>query len=186
MKNLKYYLSLLYPPHIWIPIIFYLLSTNKKIIKSDMYRWCQATGVYINSPIQQLSYLLLFDKPFRNLFYRRLGQIGKYINIILSGENTLFITSAPIGHGLFIRHGYATFINSKYIGKNCTIHQCTTIGDSGKGIPTIGDNVTIGAGCIILGPITIGNNVTIAAGSIVVNDVPSNSTVIGHKAIIKK
>lgn len=66
------------------------------------------------------------------------------------------------------------------------VNQNVTIGHSGKGIPEIGDNVHIGAGAIVIGPIKIGNNVRIGAGAIVVNDIPDNSVVISNKAHILK
>lgn len=184
--KLKYLISGIYPPHIWLPIFSYFFSKNKQKIKEDVHQWVIYTNMKPIGFFHTLSHLLVFEKPFRNLYYRRIGSFGKILNILIPGEKTLFITPHEIGGGFFIRHGYATFVNSYKIGKNCTIHQCTTIGDSGKGIPTIGNNVVIGTGAIILGPITIGDNVTISAGAIIVNDVPSNSIVIGNKATIIK
>lgn len=186
LNNLKYFISGIYPPHIWIPLISYIFSSNKEKIQKDVKQWIIYTNMRHLGFIHSLSHLLVFEKPFRNIYYRRIGLIGKFLNILIPGEKTLFITPHEIGGGFFIRHGYATFINSYKIGENCTVHQCTTIGDSGKGIPTIGNNVTIGTGAIILGPITIGDNVTISAGAIVVNDIPSNCIVIGNKAKIIK
>lgn len=185
--RIKYWIAGIYPPHIWIHILLYTMSKNKNIIKQDVIQWVLNMKIKDIGFFQQLSYLLIFEKPFRNLFYKRLGLLGKFLNFIIPGERTLYLTPHEIGGVFFIRHGYATFVNSFKIGINCTIHQCTTIGDSGKGIPTIGNNVIIGTGAIIIGPITIGDNVTISAGAIVVNDIPSNCIVYGNKAtIIKK
>lgn len=186
MEKFKYFISGIYPPYIWMHIIAYFFSSKKHIIKEDIEQWKRHTGMKEMSLIHKLSHLLVFEKPFRNLFYRRIGSAGKFINVLIPGEKTLFLTPHEIGGGFFIRHGYATFVNTFKVGKNCIIHQCTTIGDSGKGIPTIGNNVEIGTGAIILGPITIGDNVTIAAGAIVVDDIPANSVVIGNKATIVK
>lgn len=185
--KIKYMISGMYPPHIWIHILLYMASKNKKTIKEDIIQWAYHMKIKKVSFLHQLSYLLVFEKPFRNLFYKRIGSIGKLINFFVPGEKTLYLTPREIGGGFFIRHGYATFVNSNKIGNNCTIHQCTTIGDSGKGIPSIGNNVVIGTGAIIIGPITIGDNVTIAAGALVVDNIPSNSVVYGNKATtIKK
>ena len=70
------------------------------------------------------------------------------------------------------------------IGKNCTILHQVTIGLkdwSGEVGPTIGDNVFIGAGAKIIGPIHIGNNVKIGANAVVICDVPDNTTVVCQK-----
>ena len=69
------------------------------------------------------------------------------------------------------------------IGKNVTIYQGVTLGgvsaNPGKRHPTIGDNVIIGAGSKILGPLNIGENTKIGANSVVIDDIPENSTVVG-------
>jgi len=69
------------------------------------------------------------------------------------------------------------------IGSDCKIYQNVTIGSrNGSHPPTIGNNVLIGAGAVILGEITIGNNVKIGANAIVVKDVPDNAVVMGPAA----
>jgi serine O-acetyltransferase len=99
---------------------------------------------------------------------------------------------AKIGRGFFIDHGMGVVIGSTAeIGKNCTMFHAVTLGGtgkhSGKRHPTIGDNVFIGAGSILLGPIKVGNNVKIGADTIVVNkNIPSNSTVVGTPGVIVK
>lgn len=186
-NSLKYFISGIYPPHIWFSLLLFLRCKNKQKIREDVKQWVIHCHMRDMNFMHTLSHLLIFEKPFRNIFYRRIGTIGKILTVLMPGEKTLFITPHEIEGGFFIRHGYATFVNTKRIGKNCILHQCTTIGDNGKGgIPSIGDNVTIGTGAIILGDITIGNNVTIAAGAIVVFNVPDNSVVIGDKARIYK
>ncbi len=72
------------------------------------------------------------------------------------------------------------------IGKNVTIFQNVTIGQSKEKYPMIGDNVIIGAGANIIGDVKIGNNIRIGAGAVVTFDVPDNSTVVGQKARILK
>lgn len=92
---------------------------------------------------------------------------------------------AEIGRRVFIDHGDGVVIGeTTIIGDDVTIYQGVTLGgtgkDTGKRHPTIGSNVTIGAGAKVLGPITIGNNCKIGAGSIVLKDVPDNCTVVGN------
>ena len=100
---------------------------------------------------------------------------------------------AEIGRRVFIDHGDGVVIGeTTIIGNDVTIYQGVTLGGTGKDIgkrhPTIGSNVTIGAGAKVLGPITIGNNVKIGAGSIVLKDVPDNCTVVGNpgRVVVKK
>lgn len=86
-------------------------------------------------------------------------------------------------------HGLNGIIISPYakIGSNITIFHQVTIADDAKDFhnaPTIGDNVMIGAGAILIGKITIGNNVKIGAGAIVVENIPDNAVVVGGKARI--
>ncbi|MNG29745.1 Serine acetyltransferase [compost metagenome] len=70
------------------------------------------------------------------------------------------------------------------IGENCVIRQGVTIGNrkSGDDVPTIGDNVDIGAGAVIIGKIKIGDNVKIGANAVVLKDVPDNCTAVGNPA----
>jgi serine O-acetyltransferase len=91
---------------------------------------------------------------------------------------------AVIGKGFFIDHGMGVVIGeTSEIGENVTIYHGVTLGGTsftkGKRHPTIGNNVTIGAGAKILGPLTVGDNSKVGANSVVIRDVPSNSTVVG-------
>src|SRR4051794_17826589 len=93
--------------------------------------------------------------------------------------------SADIGCGLFIDHGAGVVIGeTAEIGDNVTLYQGVTLGGtgfaSGKRHPTVQDNVTIGSGAKLLGPITIGHGAKIGANSVVITDVPPNSTVVGN------
>lgn len=94
---------------------------------------------------------------------------------------------ATIGKGLFIDHGMGVVIGeTAEIGENVVLYHGVTLGgtgkDKGKRHPTVGDNVIIGAGAKVLGPITIGNNAKIGANSVVLIDVPSGATAVGNKA----
>ncbi|MBR1736877.1 MAG: serine O-acetyltransferase [Firmicutes bacterium] len=94
---------------------------------------------------------------------------------------------AVIGRGVFIDHGMAVVIGETCeIGDNVLIYQGVTLGgtgkETGKRHPTIGNNVMVGAGARVLGPIKIGDNVKIGAGSVVLKDMHSNSTVVGIPA----
>jgi serine O-acetyltransferase len=93
--------------------------------------------------------------------------------------------SARIGREFFIDHGTGVVIGeTAEIGDRVTLYQGVTLGGTGfargKRHPTIQDNVTIGSGAKLLGPITVGHGAKIGANSVVVHDVPPNSTVVGN------
>ena len=96
---------------------------------------------------------------------------------------------AKIGRKLFIDHGMGiVFGETTEIGDNCTIYHGVTLGgtgkDTGKRQPTLGDNVLIGAGAKVLGPVYIGDNVRVGAGSVVLKNLPANATAVGVPAEI--
>jgi serine O-acetyltransferase len=93
--------------------------------------------------------------------------------------------ASQIGQGLFIDHGAGVVIGeTAEIGNDVTLYQGVTLGGTGfatgKRHPTVQDNVTIGSGAKLLGPITIGHGAKIGANSVVITDVPPNSTVVGN------
>jgi serine O-acetyltransferase len=93
--------------------------------------------------------------------------------------------AAHIGPGLFIDHGMGVVIGeTARVGQDVTLYQSVTLGGTGfatgKRHPTVEDNVTIGAGATLLGPITVGHGSKIGAGSVVIHDVPPLSTVVGN------
>src|SRR5213083_2337520 len=92
---------------------------------------------------------------------------------------------ATIGSGLFIDHGMGVVIGeTAEIGDDVTLYQGVTLGGTGfatgKRHPTVEDNVTIGSGAKLLGPIRIGHGSKIGANSVVIHDVPPHSTVVGN------
>lgn len=98
--------------------------------------------------------------------------------------------SADIGSGLMIAHVGTIVIGGRtQMGKNCDIRQNITIGGnfskvnkSGQTMPIIGDNVSIGAGAVILGPVKIGSNSIIGANAVVIHDIPDNVIAAGNPA----
>lgn len=118
---------------------------------------------------------------------KRQRKIAHWINNRLEDRYTTDIgLGAIIGAGLHIPHHNGIVISSRArIGKNLAIRQNTTIGAkqgmSDTAVITIGDNVDIGAHCLIIGAVTIGDNVTLGAGSFVSKDVKSNVTYITRK-----
>ena len=89
--------------------------------------------------------------------------------------------AAQIGRRFMIDHGMGVVIGeTSIIGDDCLIYQGVTLGmtgkHGGKRHPTLGNNVMVGAGTIVLGDIYVGDNVKVAAGSVVVHDVPAGTT----------
>ena len=105
---------------------------------------------------------------------------------------------AKIGKNLFIDHGMGVVIGeTSEIGNNVTIYHAVTLGGSSPSIdserqrhekrhPTIGDDVVIGSGAQIIGPIKVGNKSRIASNAVVVKDVPDNATMVGIPAKVVK
>ena len=124
-----------------------------------------------------------------NWFYRHgMFFIARWISQWASRKTCVEIHPAvKIGKRFFIDHGTGVVIGeTAVIGDDVTIYQGVTLGgtgkDTGKRHPTIGNNVMIGAGAKVLGPLVIGDNSRIAAGAVVLSDIPSNSTAVGVPA----
>ena len=129
------------------------------------------------------------------LYNKKISKLLKYYYLLKLKKMDAFNTSS-LGNRLdggskfrskpFFPHGIkGIFITDKAeIGKSATIFQQVTIGlkdlSDAKG-PTIGDNVYIGAGAKIIGPIKIGDNVKIGANCVVFQDIPDNATVVVEK-----
>lgn len=141
--------------------------------------------------------VILLYPGFHALFFHRIAHFFYKIKFFfiarLISQISRFLTlieihpGASIGKNLFIDHGCGIVIGETcIIGDNCTIYHSVTLGGTGKDKykrhPNVGNNVMIGAGSKILGPINIGDNVKIGAGSVVVKDVKPNTTIMGNYA----
>jgi serine O-acetyltransferase len=89
-----------------------------------------------------------------------------------------------IGPGFYIGHFGGIVISAKSkIGKNCNVSQGVTLGRANrgrnKGYPTVGDNVYLGPGAKIVGAVKIGNNVAVGANCVVTKDIPDDAVVVG-------
>lgn len=141
--------------------------------------------------------VFLLYPGFHALFYHRVAhwffKRKLFFLARLTSQFSRFMTGieihpgASIGKGLFMDHGMGIVIGeTAEIGDYCTIYHGVTLGgtgkDKGKRHPTIGNNVLIGAGAKLLGPINIGDNAMIGAGSVVLEDVMPDTTITGPKA----
>ena len=124
------------------------------------------------------------------LFGMRLYFLARAVNHLsrfLTGND--IHPGATIGKHLFIDHGWVVIGETAEIGDNVTIYSCVTLGGTnptngkgGKRHPTLCDNVIVGAGAQILGPIVVGKRGRVGANAVVTEDVPEGATMVGVKA----
>jgi serine O-acetyltransferase len=106
-------------------------------------------------------------------------------NVVKVATGVEIHPAAKIGRGLFIDHGSGVVIGeTAEVGDDVTMYQGVTLGGTGfargKRHPTVGDEVMIGSGAKLLGPIGVGARSKIGANSVVIHDVPENATVVGN------
>ena len=138
------------------------------------------------------------------VFFHKIGNFfyvaGFDLIARIISQTTRFFTGieihpgAKIGKNLFIDHGMGVVIGeTSEIGNNVTIYHAVTLGGISPSVesdrqrdakrhPTIGDDVVIGSGAQIIGPVKVGNGSRIAANAVVVNNVPDNATMVGIPA----
>lgn len=124
------------------------------------------------------------------LYRRRLFFLARLVNHLSRWATAIDIhPGAKIGRNFFIDHGFTVIGETAHIGDNVTIYQCVTLGGSnptngkgGKRHPTLLDNVIVGSGAQIIGPVTVGKRARVGASAVVTEDVPEGATMIGVKA----
>lgn len=170
-------------------ILVYLLIKDKTKINADIKRYMESYGITPPEKdiyVKELVYCSSRSKEFLNVFYFRIGKrlakvhLLTVFKMVFPPKRTIGfgIDERYLGKGLFIQHGDSTIIHAHKVGDNLTIYQNVTIGDSGKGYPTIGNNVTICTGAVVLGPIHVGDGAIIGANASVVKDVPSDAVIV--------
>lgn len=131
---------------------------------------------------------LLFYRIAHWLWQKQCQFLARWISALARWFTGIEIhPAATIGKGFFIDHGMGIVIGeTAVIGQNCTLYHGVTLGGisshPGKRHPTLGDNVIIGAGAAVLGPITIASNARVGSNAVVVRNVPSNATAVGVPA----
>ena len=158
-------------------------------------------AIYRNDPAaKNIEFLLYpgFHAIFVHRFIHPLYKVGIPFIPRLISQITRFFTmveihpGAKIGRGFFIDHGAGIVIGeTAEIGENCVLFHNVTLGGTGKHggkrHPTIGNNVVIGTGAIILGPLTVGDNVNIGANTFLyMVDIPDDATVVGTPGYITR
>ncbi len=165
----------------------------------DLYKHHNTTNIKKCSSMFLLFKYIIISKGFRAVFFYRIVHQLYNSNIFLIKDIFLFLNlilnnieisyQAEIGPGLLIPHAQCIVIGSFcIIGNNVTVQQGVTIGanldkvKNGRKYPIIGDNVLLGAGAKIIGPVIIGENSIVGANSVVVKDIPKNSIAVGIPA----
>lgn len=167
------------------------------LIESDLYRH---TG-----KVNTLLFLrnVVFNPGFKYSFWMRMSaHLNRHIlfkcsmyyfaAIMLAHYRDKYGIDIPfttqIGSGLYIGHSGGIVVGATSIGKNFSISQGVTIGQTNrgerKGRPTIGNNVYVGPGAIVIGNIKIGDNVAIGANCVVTKDIPDNAVVTGVTGVV--
>jgi serine O-acetyltransferase len=152
-------------------------------------------SVFLRDPAARSVFEILIAYPgvhalvFHRMSHRLWGWHLKWLARFMSSLARWFTgieihPGAKIGRRFFIDHGMGVVIGeTAEIGDDCTLYHGVTLGGTTwrkeKRHPTLGNNVVIGAGAKILGPVTIGDNARIGSNSVVVKDVPGGATVVG-------
>jgi len=135
---------------------------------------------------------MLFYRLTHRLWLLKLKWLARFISMLARWITGVEIhPGAVIGRRFFIDHGMGVVIGeTAEIGDDCTLYHGVTLGGTtwkkGKRHPTLGNNVVIGAGAKILGPITLGDNVRVGSNSVVVKSVDNAQTVVGVPARVLK
>jgi len=136
------------------------------------------------------AWALAFHRAAHWLFEGELYFLARFVNHLARLLTAIDIhPGAKIGRNFFIDHGFTVIGETAEIGDNVTIYQNVTLGGTnpsdgvpGKRHPTVCDDVVIGSGAQVLGPITIGKGAKIGANSVVTKDVPEGATMVGIPA----
>ncbi len=169
------------------------LSTSARdLILADVVKWCE----YASMPgapegAAAVAAYIAAHRAFRSLLYYRLsGCPSRWIRLMLPAFRaiwrplaTLAFHPDSLGPGCFILHGDSTMVIARSIGSNFVVGQHVVLGFEGAdGYPTIGDDVSIYVGAIVIGDVTVEDGATVGAGAVVVNDVAARETVVGVPA----
>lgn len=182
MRTILYFFGqLLFLPH----VVLFLFSSNKTLIVEDIYARKVKREGWLNH-CYNLSLELLLSRYFRTLFYFRTNGIASKLLRVFYPKYPSFTIDVhtKIGGGMQLAHPYSTILNAEKIGQNVYVNHLVTLGEKDGKKPTIGNNVQLHAGCIIIGGVIIGDNAIIGAGAVVVKDVPQNGIAVGNPARI--
>ncbi len=177
----------------YMPLLpIYFLARRGLPVERDVVQAFVASGGSTREHPGAIDVLeMLSRREYRSVRYTRLrsgnarlAAIAALLRHIYPGQIALEISSARIGPGLSVVHGFATIVVARRIGCDCMIAQQVTIGfkDPERPPPIIGDRVSVQAGAIVLGEIEVGHDAVIGAGAVVLSDVPAYAVMVGVPA----
>lgn len=164
------------------------------LIRSDLARYTSAEPAFVEyartalrNPGFLASVILRVQQGSVAKGHSRRASAARHLSLALTGAD--FVPGCDVGPGLLLNHPSGVVLgNGASVGSNCTILQNVTLGErfvDGRGAhdyPTVGDEVTLGAGACVLGAVKIGNGATVGANSVVLTDVPDMSLAVGTPA----
>jgi serine O-acetyltransferase len=162
-----------------------MLNTLREDIQAIFHRDPAARSVWEVVACYPGLHALWFYRVGHWFWTHRLNFLGRLTSQIGRAFTGIEIhPGAKIGRGFFIDHGMGVVIGeTAEVGENVTLYHGVTLGGTSwkkeKRHPTLGNNVVVGAGAKILGPIMVGDNTRVGANSVVVKDVPADSVVVG-------
>lgn len=161
-----------------------------KLIQSDMKRYFpdgkSILIAYLKRPMfRYVFWLRVVNRLKRNRLFKYTLAIIPYL-VLRHYQFKYGIhigTSTPIGKGLHIQHGDGVYLNVQSIGENFTVYQGVTLGSSpNKGLPIVGNNVTVYMGAKVFGDVALKDNCVVGANAVVTHDVDENAVVVGIPA----
>lgn len=182
-ENIIFHINWLrYLPILWIA----KLCPSHTIINQERAQWIARVLNRLDGKQTLRDSLYLLTLPeYRATLYWRMKGWRHFVQWLAKPEHTLAIHCWDVAPGLVIWHGHSTRIGAERIGSNCQIWHNVTIGRKHPHqgtLPTIGNNVRICTGAIIIGDIHIGDGAIVGAGAIVTKDVPAHAIVAGNPA----
>lgn len=183
MKYLKYFYYLAAAPAY---MFFKYFAIRNQFIREDFI----VNRKYHSKPDMSdyVAFCHMMQKlpEYRFVLYNRMPVIcGAFLNILLPKRRVVFNINSLMG-GVQVIHGWSTIVYADSVGTNFKVHQNCTVGNNHNGIPKIGNNVELYPGAVVAGSITVGNNVRIGANCVVLCDVPDNSVCYGNPCVIVK